>query len=141
MSVLATGETGADANLAAVAEAGRGRFYNETDLTQVPQIMMQEAILASRQIVNEGEFFPQVVSSAAPVRDLRASPPHPRLPGGHGQAHGPDPPGGGRGERPPAGVVAGRPGPGHGVDERRLRPLVAGVVDVGRLHRRSGPAW
>ncbi len=75
VSVLATGETGADANLAAVAEAGRGRFYNETDLSQVPQIMMQEAILASRQIVNEGEFFPKVVSSAAPVRDLRASPP------------------------------------------------------------------
>ncbi len=75
VSVLATGETGADANLAAVAEAGRGRFYNETDLTQVPQIMMQEAILASRQIVNEGEFFPRVVSSAAPVRDLRSSPP------------------------------------------------------------------
>jgi len=75
VSVLATGETGADANLAAVAEAGRGRFYNETDLTQVPQIMMQEAILASRQIVNEGEVFPRVVSSAAPVRDLRVSPP------------------------------------------------------------------
>ena len=75
VSVLATGETGAEANLAAVAEAGRGRFYNETDLSQVPQIMMQEAILASRQIVNEGEVFPRVVSSAAPVRDLRASPP------------------------------------------------------------------
>lgn len=75
VSVLATGETGADASLAKVAEAGRGRFYNETDLTQVPQIMMQEAILASRQIVIEGEFYPKVVSSAAPVRDLRASPP------------------------------------------------------------------
>jgi Mg-chelatase subunit ChlD len=75
VSVLATGETGADASLAAVADAGRGRFYNETDLSQVPQIMMQEAILASRQIVNEGEFFPKVVSSAAPVRDLRSSPP------------------------------------------------------------------
>ncbi len=75
VSVVATGETGAEVSLAAVAEAGRGRFYNETDLSQVPQIMMQEAILASRQIVNEGEFFPKVVSSAAPVRDLRASPP------------------------------------------------------------------
>ncbi len=75
VSVVATGETGADTNLAAVADAGRGRFYNETDLSQVPQIMMQEAILASRQIVNEGEVFPRVVSSAAPVRDLRAAPP------------------------------------------------------------------
>ena len=138
VSVLATGETGADASLAAVAEAGRGRFYNETDLTQVPQIMMQEAILASRQIVNEGEFFPRVVSSAAPVRDLAVVAPAARLPRRHGQAHRPDPPRGGRGGRPAAGVVAGRPGPGHGLDERRLGPLVAGVGDVGRLHRLLG---
>lgn len=75
VSVLATGETGAAENLSRVAEAGRGRFYNETDLAEVPQIMAQEAVLASRRIVNEGEVFPQVVSSAAVVRDLRESPP------------------------------------------------------------------
>jgi Mg-chelatase subunit ChlD len=75
VSVLATGETGAVENLAHVAEAGRGRFYNEPDLSEVPQIMMQEAVLASRRMVNEGEFYPQVTSSAAPVRDLRQSPP------------------------------------------------------------------
>jgi Ca-activated chloride channel homolog len=75
VSVVATGETGARENLSTVAEAGRGRFYNETDLSEVPQIMMQEAILASRQIVNEGEVFPKVVSQAPPVRDLRQAPP------------------------------------------------------------------
>jgi Mg-chelatase subunit ChlD len=75
VSVLATGETGAADNLERVAEAGRGRFYNEQDLSQVPQIMMQEAVLASRQLVNEGEFYPKVTSSAPAVRDLRQSPP------------------------------------------------------------------
>lgn len=74
VSVLATGETGAAENLARVAEAGRGRFYNETDLSEVPQLMMQESILASRSLVNEGEFYPKVTSVAAPVRDLRQAP-------------------------------------------------------------------
>jgi Mg-chelatase subunit ChlD len=75
VSVVATGETGAADNLAAVAEAGRGRFYNEQDLNDVPQIMMQEALLASRRIVNEETRYPEVVSQAQPVRDLTATPP------------------------------------------------------------------
>ena len=75
VSVVATGETGARENLAAVAEAGRGRFYNEQDLNDVPQIMMQEALLASRRIVNEETAYPKVVSQAQAVRDLVATPP------------------------------------------------------------------
>ncbi len=75
VSVVATGETGAAENLSAVAEAGRGRFYNEQDLNDVPQIMMQEALLASRRIVNEETRYPEVVSQAQAVRDLRATPP------------------------------------------------------------------
>ena len=75
VSVVATGETGAAENLAQVADAGRGRFYNEQDLNEVPQIMMQEALLASRRIVNEETRYPKVVSQAQPVRDLAATPP------------------------------------------------------------------
>lgn len=75
VSVLATGETGAADSLARVADAGGGRFYNEVDLSQVPQLMMQEAVLASRQLVNEGEFLPKATSSAPAVRDLRQAPP------------------------------------------------------------------
>ena len=75
VSVVATGETGAAENLSKVAEAGRGRFYNEQDLNDVPQIMMQEALLASRRIVNEEVRYPKVVSQAQPVRDLVATPP------------------------------------------------------------------
>ena len=74
ISVLATGE-GAASQLSKVAEAGNGRFYPGRDLQQIPQIMREEAIIASRNFINEGEFLPEVVSNAEPVRDLAASPP------------------------------------------------------------------
>jgi Mg-chelatase subunit ChlD len=74
VSVLATGE-GAATELSRIAEAGNGRFYPGRDLQQIPQIMREEAIIASRNFVNEGEFLPEVVSNAEPVRDLSAAPP------------------------------------------------------------------
>ncbi|MGQ0743665.1 MAG: VWA domain-containing protein [Acidimicrobiales bacterium] len=74
VSVLATGETGASENLNQVAAAGRGRFYNEVDLAEIPQIMANEAVLASRRLVNEGEMFPSVVSSSPVVSGLTRAP-------------------------------------------------------------------
>jgi hypothetical protein len=74
VSVLGTGE-GAARELRAVADAGGGRFHPGRDLHEIPQIMMEETVLASRNFVNEGEFLPEVVSSAAPVAELTASPP------------------------------------------------------------------
>ncbi|MGH9149444.1 MAG: glutamine amidotransferase, partial [Acidimicrobiales bacterium] len=73
VSVLATGEGAAD-KLAAVAAAGRGRFYPGTDLGEIPQIMAQEATIAARSVVTEGQFYPRVTSAAAPVRDLVSAP-------------------------------------------------------------------
>ena len=57
VSVLATGE-GSAAELEEVAEAGGGRFYPGRNLEEIPQIMQQEATIASRDFVNEGEFLP-----------------------------------------------------------------------------------
>ena len=74
VSVVATGE-GASGGLEAVATAGRGRFYPGRDLQQVPEIIMEEAVLASRDFVNEGEFLPTVTSSLPVVGGLAASPP------------------------------------------------------------------
>ena len=74
VSVLATGE-GSSLQLEDVAEAGGGRFYPGRDLAQVPQIMQEESMLASRSFVNEGEFRPEVVGGGAAVDALRASPP------------------------------------------------------------------
>jgi von Willebrand factor type A domain/Putative glutamine amidotransferase len=73
-SVLATGE-GASQDLEKIAVAGGGRFYPGRDLQEIPQLMQEEATIASRDFITEGSFVPVVTSSAAAVRDLTATPP------------------------------------------------------------------
>lgn len=74
ISVVATGE-GAMAELARVAEVGGGRFYPGRNLTEIPDILVQEAIAASRSFINEGRFVPKVVGAGAPTQDLVEAPP------------------------------------------------------------------
>lgn len=74
VSVLATGEGSAD-QLADIAAAGGGRFYPGRNLEEIPQIMQQEATIASRDFVNEGEFLPTISSSAEVIAGLDATPP------------------------------------------------------------------
>jgi len=74
VSVVATGE-GAARELAAIAEAGGGRFYPGRDLTRIPEILVQESILASRQFITEGEFLPVITDSSPVVDSLSVSPP------------------------------------------------------------------
>jgi hypothetical protein len=74
VSVVATGEGAAPA-LERIADAGRGRFYPGKDLREVPQIIADEAVIASRSFITEGEFLPEITSSADVVADLDASPP------------------------------------------------------------------
>ncbi len=73
-SVIATGEGAAD-ELEQIAVAGHGRFYPGRDLQNIPRLMQEEAVLASRDFVNEGEFVPEVTSSADVVSRLTATPP------------------------------------------------------------------
>jgi hypothetical protein len=75
VSVLATGESPEQAELEAIATAGHGRFYAGTDLQNVPQIMAEEAVIASRNFITEGEFFPEVTSDDEVVSRLTESPP------------------------------------------------------------------
>jgi len=74
ISVIATGE-GAAEDLRPIAEAGGGRFYPGRDLDRIPEILVEEALLASRDYIVEGEFFPQVTSNDQAVRGLTSSPP------------------------------------------------------------------
>ena len=74
VSVVATGE-GAAGVLEAIAEAGGGRFYPGRDLTRIPEILVEESILASRQFINEGEYLPVVTDVGPLVDDLDAAPP------------------------------------------------------------------
>ncbi len=73
VSVLGTGE-GAAPSLEEIAVAGHGRYYPGTDLDKVPQIMAEEAVIASRDFINEGEFFPEITSNDRVVANLSASP-------------------------------------------------------------------
>jgi Mg-chelatase subunit ChlD len=73
VSVVGTGE-GAIPALEQVAEAGNGRFYPGRDLDEIPEIFVEEARLAARSFINEGEFFPVVTSTANAVRDIASSP-------------------------------------------------------------------
>lgn len=73
-SVIATGE-GAANDLEPVAIAGGGRFYPGRDLDRIPEIIVEEALLASRNYIVEGEFLPQVTSNDRAVQSLSASPP------------------------------------------------------------------
>jgi Mg-chelatase subunit ChlD/uncharacterized membrane protein len=75
VSVVATGETPALEALRSVAEAGNGRFYPGRDLSEIPEIFVDEARLVSRDFVNEGEFYPAVTSTDHLVRELTAAPP------------------------------------------------------------------
>lgn len=73
VSVVATGEGAAD-DLEPIALAGGGRFYPGRNLDQIPELIVQEAIIASRDFINEGEFHPVLASSSGVVSGLTASP-------------------------------------------------------------------
>ena len=73
ISVVATGE-GTGTELARMAEEGGGRFYAGRNLLQIPEIFMNEVVLASRRYVNEGEFFPKVTGSSPSTDRLVEAP-------------------------------------------------------------------
>lgn len=73
ISVVATGE-GAAEDLRPIADAGGGRFYPGRNLEQLPDIIVQEAILASRDFVNEGDFAAVITSAAPTVAALSEAP-------------------------------------------------------------------
>jgi Mg-chelatase subunit ChlD/uncharacterized membrane protein len=74
ISVVGTGE-GSAAELRSIAEAGGGRFYPGRDLARIPEILVQESVIASRSFINEGEFFPTVTASSAVTDALTETPP------------------------------------------------------------------
>ncbi len=73
VSVVATGE-GAAEDLRPIAEAGGGRFYPGRNLDQIPDLIVQETVAASRSFVNEGEFLPTITSNSAAVAGFDSAP-------------------------------------------------------------------
>jgi uncharacterized membrane protein len=73
ISTFAVG-TDANPNLRAVAEQGGGRFYQVTRVEEVPDVFLQETVIAAGRDIVEGEFVPLVGLPVAPVRGLGAVP-------------------------------------------------------------------
>ncbi len=73
VSVVATGE-GAARELEPIAVAGGGRFYPGRDLSRIPEILVQESIIASRSFINEGEFVPTRTGLSAATENLTSAP-------------------------------------------------------------------
>ncbi|MDP9069338.1 MAG: VWA domain-containing protein [Actinomycetota bacterium] len=74
LSVLATGEGTGD-ELARMADAGGGRFYEGRNLHEIPELLMNEVVIATRRYVNEGIFYPKITGSSAATDPLRRTPP------------------------------------------------------------------
>jgi len=73
LSVVGTGESAAE-DLARLADVGKGRFYPGRDLQQIPELIMNEVILAARKYINEGSFTPKITGSSAATDGLEAAP-------------------------------------------------------------------
>lgn len=74
LSVLATGEGPGD-ELERMAEAGGGRFYAGRNLHEIPELLMNEVVIATRRYINEGVFYPTITGSSPATDRLSSTPP------------------------------------------------------------------
>lgn len=74
VSVMGTGE-GAAGELRRIADSGGGRYYPGRDLNDLPNLLLQETQVVSRQLIVEGDFTPERTSSAPIVDRLDVAPP------------------------------------------------------------------
>ncbi len=74
LSVLGTGE-GPGITLQRMAEVGNGRYYPGTDLTEVPELFVEETLTVARNLANEGSFFPALGVRSPATEGLTESPP------------------------------------------------------------------
>ena len=61
-------------NFAKVAAAGGGRFVPGGDFANLPAVFIEETQTVARNLINEGEFVPEITAAVAAVRDLDAAP-------------------------------------------------------------------
>jgi Mg-chelatase subunit ChlD len=73
VSVVGAG-TDIEPNFGKVAVAGGGRFVPGGDFANLPAVFIEETQTVARNLVNEGDFVPEITSSSAAVRDLQTAP-------------------------------------------------------------------
>jgi Mg-chelatase subunit ChlD len=77
VSTVAIGRDADKSLLEEVARLGGGRYYPTEEPSSVPQILVKEAMEASKQAIMEGSFFPQLARSTQVLAnlDIRNAPP------------------------------------------------------------------
>lgn len=71
-TVLISGHAGPD-TMIKIADQGRGRFYDVTDPSQLPQIFLKEAMVILKSAIFEEPFQPVMTSSTEPLRGISAA--------------------------------------------------------------------
>lgn len=72
-SVLIAGHAGPE-TMIAIAEQGRGRFYNVDAANELPQIFIKEAAVILKSAIFEEPFIPQLTATTEPVRGIGSLP-------------------------------------------------------------------
>ncbi|CAN5814316.1 VWA domain-containing protein [soil metagenome] len=74
LSVLGTGE-GSGATLRRMADIGGGRFYPGQNLASIPEIFVEETLMAARGLINEGDFVATLGAPSPVTEGLESAPP------------------------------------------------------------------
>jgi Mg-chelatase subunit ChlD len=74
LSVVGTGE-GAGTTLQRMAQLGGGRYYAGADLSEVPEIFVEETLTVARALAQEGTFVPMLGTPSQVTHALEATPP------------------------------------------------------------------
>lgn len=74
ISTIGIQDTARGSHLAEMARIGNGRYYNVTNFSDIPQIMLQETILSVGRDIVEEPFVPQISLSSPIVRGLSQIP-------------------------------------------------------------------
>ena len=53
-----------------LAKMGHGRFYFTEDANALPRIFLQEALMATKKVINEDPFTPKLVETGAILRGV-----------------------------------------------------------------------
>jgi Mg-chelatase subunit ChlD len=70
VSTVAVGEGSDVTLLESIAQIGKGRFYETSDPTQVPQIFAKETVTASKSAIDEQPFLPQTIRATHALKDI-----------------------------------------------------------------------
>lgn len=74
LSVVGTGE-GAGTTLQRMAQLGGGRYYAGANLSEVPEIFVEETLTVARALAQEGSFVPMLGAPSQVTEGLEATPP------------------------------------------------------------------